>query len=46
MSIKICKISYFSLSLKLNEKKKMPLKKYSLERGGHKNIFAGGGVDL
>ena len=33
VSIKISKISYFSFSLKLNEKKKVPLKNYGLDRG-------------
>ena len=33
MSIKISKISYFSFTFKLNEKKKDPLKKFDLERG-------------
>ena len=33
-SIKMSKYSYFSFSFKLNEKKKAPLKKYGLERGG------------
>ena len=46
MSIKISKISYFSFSFQLNEKKK-PLKKYDLQRGrgragGYKKVFAGG----
>ena len=43
MSIKLSKISYFSLSFKLNEKKKVWLKKIGLERVGCKKIFAGAG---
>ena len=42
--IKIPKVSYFSFSFKLNEKKKMPFKKYGMERKGYKKIFAGEGV--
>ena len=34
MSVKISQISYFSFTFRLNEKKKLPLKKFSLERGG------------
>ena len=44
MSTEIFKISYFSFTLKLNAKKKLPLKISDLERRGCKKIFAGGGV--
>ena len=33
MGTKISKTSYFSFTFKLNEKKEVPLKKFSLERG-------------
>ena len=36
--IKTSKISYFSVSIKLAEKKKMPLKEFGLERGVRKNF--------
>ena len=42
MSIKIFKINNVSFTFKLNEKKKVPLKKYELEREGYKkNFFQG-----
>ena len=44
--LKYLKSAIFLSVLKLNEKRKLPFKKYALERGDHKNIFAGGGVDL
>ena len=44
VSIKISQISCFSFSFKLNNKKKVPLEKYGLERGLQKN-FTGEGVD-
>ena len=43
MSTKISKTSYFSFTFKLNEKKEVPLKKFSLERG-LQEVFAGGVV--
>ena len=46
MSIKISKISYFSLTFKLNEKKKVPLRnEYGRKREGYKKMFAGGGIE-
>ena len=42
MSTKISKTSYFSFTFKLNEKKEVPLKKFSLER--LQEVFAGGVV--
>ena len=36
--IKTSKISYFSVSIKLAEKKKMPLKEFGLERGVRKKF--------
>ena len=46
VSFKISKISNFSFSFKLNEKKKVPLKRYGLERRGRgfEKVFAGGGL--
>ena len=48
MSVKISKISYFSFTFRLNEKKKLPLKKFSLERGGGGGSIkiVGGGFDF
>ena len=43
MRIEIYNISYFSFSFKLNENKKVPLKKFGLEIGGYKKIFTGEG---
>ena len=34
VSIKILKTGYFYFTFKLNEKKKVPFKKYGMERGG------------
>ena len=48
VNFKISKISNFSFSFKLNEKKKVPLKRYGLERRGRgrgfEKVFAGGGL--
>ena len=44
MSIKIPKISYFSVKYNLNEKKKVPFKKYGLERWFTRNILLEGGL--
>ena len=46
VSFKISKISNFSFSFKLNEKKKVPLKRYGLERRvrGFEKVFDGGGL--
>ena len=46
VSFKISKISNFSFSFKLNEKKKVPLKRYGLERRGRgfEKVFGGGGL--
>ena len=38
MRIKISRISYFSFSFKLNEKKESVVKKYGLERGLQENV--------
>ena len=43
MRIEIYNISYFSFSFKLNENKKVQLKKFGLEIGGYKKIFTGEG---
>ena len=43
MRIKISRISYFSFSFKLNNKKKVSLKMLAL-RGVYKKMFAGGGL--
>ena len=39
VSIKIFKISYFYLTFKLNERKKVLFKKYDLERRDYKKIL-------
>ena len=41
VSIKISKIDYFSFTFKINEKKKVLLKNFGLEKGGYKKTFAG-----
>ena len=47
MSIKISKTSYFSLTFKLNEKKKVPLRnEYGRKREGYKKMFAGVGSGI
>ena len=43
MRIKISRISYFSFSFKLNNKKKVSLKMLAL-RGVYKKMFPGGGL--
>ena len=37
---KLTQMSYFSFSFKLNEQRKVPLKKHGLKRGGYKKTFA------
>ena len=44
MNIKVFKIGYFSFTFKLNEKKKVPVKKFSLERGVTRKYFLEDGV--
>ena len=46
MRIKISRISYFSFSFKLNEKKESVVKKYGLERGLPENVCYRGVVAL
>ena len=48
MSTKISNINYFSITFKLSDKKKVPLKKIGFGEGGAGNqkIFAGGRFDL
>ena len=46
MRIKISRISYFSFSFKLKEKKESVVKKYGLERGLQENVCRRGIVIL
>ena len=46
MRIKISRISYFSFSFKLKEKKESVVKKYGLERGLQENVCRRGIVTL
>lgn len=46
LSTKISKFSYFSFTFKLSGKKKVPLKKYSLEKGVTRKILLEEGLNL